>query len=57
MARLAECCREIAPQLRVLTGISQAARWPDLRPASLERVISLCRWLADVVIIATGFSL
>lgn len=57
VARLAECCREIAPGLRVLAGISQPSRWAQLRPASLEHVIALSRWLADVVVVDTGFSL
>jgi MinD-like ATPase involved in chromosome partitioning or flagellar assembly len=55
--RLAECCRELGPRLRVLTGLSYPARWPELRPASLERVIELSRRLAAVTVIDTGFCL
>jgi MinD-like ATPase involved in chromosome partitioning or flagellar assembly len=36
----------VAPGLRVLTGVSSAARWPELRPASLGRVLTLARTLA-----------
>jgi MinD-like ATPase involved in chromosome partitioning or flagellar assembly len=55
--RLAECCREISPALRVLTGLSHPARWPELRPASLEVVIGLARLLTEVTLIDTGFCL
>ena len=37
----------VAPGLRVLTGVSSAARWPELRPASLARVLTLARTLAS----------
>jgi MinD-like ATPase involved in chromosome partitioning or flagellar assembly len=42
--------------LRVLTGIPKAERWPEIRPAALERVLSLCRSLAQVVVIDCAFS-
>jgi MinD-like ATPase involved in chromosome partitioning or flagellar assembly len=57
VARLAECCRALSPRLRVLTGLTHAARWPELRPASLELVIDLARRIAAVTIIDTGFCL
>jgi MinD-like ATPase involved in chromosome partitioning or flagellar assembly len=55
--RLAECCREVTQRLRVLTGLTHPARWPELRPASLEVVVGLARLLAEVTIIDTGFCL
>jgi cellulose biosynthesis protein BcsQ len=57
VARLAECCRIVGRDLRVLTGLSDARRWPELRASSLEIVLSLGRWLADVTVIDCGFSL
>ena len=55
--RLAACCREVAPDLLVLTGLSQPARWPELRASALELVLDLARHLVDVVVVDTGFCL
>ena len=54
LARLAPYA---APRLRVLTGISRADRWPELRPSSLEPVWALARTLAAVTVVDCGFSL
>jgi MinD-like ATPase involved in chromosome partitioning or flagellar assembly len=43
--------------LRVLTGIPKAERWPEIRPPALERVLTLCRSLGQVVVVDCGFSL
>jgi Flp pilus assembly CpaE family ATPase len=43
--------------LRVLTGIPKAERWPEIRPAALERVLAVCRSLGQVVVVDCGFSL
>jgi len=43
--------------LRVLTGIPKAERWPEIRPAALERVLTVCRSLGQVVVVDCGFSL
>jgi MinD-like ATPase involved in chromosome partitioning or flagellar assembly len=45
------------PDLRVLTGISRADRWPELRPAALEQVWELARSLAAVTVVDLGFCL
>jgi MinD-like ATPase involved in chromosome partitioning or flagellar assembly len=57
VARLAECCRAMGTDLKVLTGLGDPRRWPELRASALEVVLSLGRWLADVVIVDCGFSL
>jgi Flp pilus assembly CpaE family ATPase len=46
-----------SPGLRVLTGIPKAERWPEIRAAALERVLTLCRSLGEVVVVDCGFSL
>jgi MFS family permease len=46
-----------APNLWVLTGISRADRWPELRPSALEQVWLLCRSLAAVTVVDLGFCL
>ena len=55
--RLAQCCRQLSARLRILTGLSHPARWPELRPASLERVVELARRLAEVTVVDAGFCL
>jgi MinD-like ATPase involved in chromosome partitioning or flagellar assembly len=57
LAALARVAPSAAPQLRVLTGISRAERWTELRPAALEAVWSLARSLAALTIVDCGFSL
>lgn len=54
LARLAPVA---APGLRVLTGIPKAERWTEIRPAALERVLTLTRSLGQVVVIDCGFNL
>jgi hypothetical protein len=57
LAALAAVAPQAAPNLRVLTGISRADRWPELRPAALEQVWMLCRSLAAVTVVDLGFCL
>ena len=41
----------------MLTGIPKAERWPELRAAALEHVLTLTRRLARFTVIDCGFSL
>lgn len=54
---LARVAPVVAPDLRVLTGISRSERWPELRPAALEQVWDLARSLASVTVVDCGFCL
>ncbi|UZN01875.1 AAA family ATPase [Cellulomonas sp. S1-8] len=54
LARLAPV---VLPDLRLLSGISRADRWPELPASSLELVLSRARELADVTVVDTGFCL
>lgn len=54
---LAALCWQLAPGLRVLTGLPLAARWPELRPPAVESVLGAARGLADFVVVDCGFSL
>lgn len=56
-AGLAELAAEVRPSLRVLSGITRAHRWPELRPSGLEVVLDLCRNLAAVTVVDCGFCL
>ncbi|MCY7372306.1 MAG: hypothetical protein LH461_01170 [Spirochaetaceae bacterium] len=57
VAGLARVAPQVSPGLRVLTGISRAERWPELRPAALEQVWELARSLAEVTVVDCGFCL
>ncbi|MDX6205143.1 MAG: hypothetical protein QOF39_1200 [Frankiales bacterium] len=54
---LAGLCRSISPSLRILTGITRADRWPELRAGAIEVVLALARTLAAVVVVDIGFCL
>ena len=57
LAALAELAAEVVPSLRVLTGLTRADRWPELRPSGLEVVLALARSLARVTVVDCGFCL
>lgn len=56
-AGLAALCWQLGPQLRVLTGIPLASRWPELRPNAVGAVLAAARSLADVTVVDCGFCL
>ncbi|WP_449374714.1 AAA family ATPase [Arthrobacter psychrolactophilus] len=41
----------------LLTGLTRADRWPELRAAAVERVLDAARKIAEVVIVDCGFAL
>lgn len=47
---------EVAPGLRVLTGLPRADRWPEVRDAAMEHILEISRLVADVVVVDCGFS-
>ena len=57
LTRLTVHAREVGPLLRVLTGIARADRWPEIRPASIEVVLTLARSLASATVVDCGFCL
>jgi MinD-like ATPase involved in chromosome partitioning or flagellar assembly len=54
---LARLTPTVAPDLRVLSGISRADRWPELPSPSLETVWSVARSLARWTVVDCGFCL
>jgi len=56
-AALARLAWAVSPNLRVLTGLSRADRWPELRPSSLVSVLERSRALAEMVVLDCGFCL
>ncbi|WP_309076445.1 P-loop NTPase [Paenarthrobacter sp.] len=55
--RLAVSVATKAGTFRVLTGITRAGRWTELRPAALATVFGHARELVDVVVVDAGFCL
>ncbi|NUS74247.1 MAG: chromosome partitioning protein [Corynebacteriales bacterium] len=54
---LQSLARGISPYLQVLTGITRADRWPELRPDAVEKLLSLSRNYAKLTIVDCGFCL
>jgi MinD-like ATPase involved in chromosome partitioning or flagellar assembly len=55
--RLAELAPFVGARLRVLTGLAQSRRWPELRSAALDTVWQNARRLATWTVIDAGFGL
>jgi cellulose biosynthesis protein BcsQ len=54
---LANAARTVDGRLRVLTGITSARRWAELRPAALGRLWEVCRATPGVTVVDAGFGL
>ncbi|TWD82188.1 Flp pilus assembly CpaE family ATPase [Kribbella amoyensis] len=54
---LAKQGRQVAAHLLVLTGLSRADRWTELRPAAVESVWSTARQLAPCTVVDVSFCL
>lgn len=54
---LARLTPQIAPDLRVLSGISRADRWPELPSSSLDAVWTVARSLSEWTVVDCGFNL
>ena len=52
---LAKHARQVEPRLLVLTGLSRADRWTELRSAAIESIWSTARMLAPCTVVDTGF--
>jgi Flp pilus assembly CpaE family ATPase len=52
---LARQARQVGPHLLVLTGLSRADRWTELRPTAIESVWSTARMLAPCTVVDAGF--
>lgn len=47
----------VGPALRLLTGITRADRWPEIRPSSLPAVLAVCRSMARLTVVDCAFCL
>ena len=52
---LARHARQVAPHLLVLTGLSRADRWTELRPTAIESVWATARLLAPCTVVDVSF--
>jgi MinD-like ATPase involved in chromosome partitioning or flagellar assembly len=57
LLRLAQLAPPVTGRLRVLTGLPQSRRWPELRPSALDEVWKHARELALWTVVDTGFGL
>ncbi len=57
LAAAARTLPGLPPGLRVLTGLTRADRWPELRPAALSAVWRQSRRSADLTVVDCGFCL
>lgn len=57
LLRIATTVATKAGTFRVLTGITRADRWTELRAAALTLVLERAREIADVIVVDTGFCL
>lgn len=56
-AALVRLAWAVRPQLRVLTGLARADRWPELRPRAVAAVLDEARRLAELTVVDCAFSL
>jgi Flp pilus assembly CpaE family ATPase len=54
---LAGLAWQLSPNLQVLTGLSRADRWPELRSTALTAVLTTARALAEFTVVDVGFCL
>jgi len=57
LAGMTALCWSLGDDLRLLTGISRADRWPELRPSSIPAVLAVAREMAPLTIVDCGFCL
>jgi len=55
VARLARTAWAVSPQLRVLTGLARADRWPELRPSAVGAVLEQARGLTALTVVDCAF--
>ncbi|SDO26922.1 Flp pilus assembly protein, ATPase CpaE [Nakamurella panacisegetis] len=57
LAELTRLVWAIGSNLRLLTGISRADRWPEVRPSAIPAVLGVARSMAAVTVVDCGFCL
>lgn len=57
LAELTRLVWAIGANLRLLTGITRADRWPELRPSAIPSVLAVARSMAPLTVVDCGFCL
>lgn len=57
LGALAGLCWSLSDDLRLLTGISRADRWPEVRPSAIPLVLDTAREMAPLTVVDCGFAL
>lgn len=57
LAELTKLVWAIAPNLRLLTGITRADRWPEVRPSAIPTLLNVARSMAPMTFVDCGFCL
>ncbi|WP_420121115.1 AAA family ATPase [Nakamurella sp.] len=57
LGALAGLCWSLSDDLRLLTGIARADRWPEVRPSAIPLVLDAAREMAPLTVVDCGFAL
>ena len=57
MGSLTSLCWSLGDDLRLLTGIARADRWPEVRPSAIPGVLGVAREMAPLTIVDCGFAI
>lgn len=57
LGSLTSLCWSLGDDLRLLTGISRADRWPELRPSAIPAVLAAARQMAPLTVVDCGFAI
>lgn len=55
--RLARLAREVAPRLRLVTGLPRPDRWTEVRTQAFNELLTTSRTLDELVVVDAGFGL
>ena len=56
-ASLTSLCWSLGDDLRLLTGIARADRWPEVRPSAIPGVLGVAREMAPLTVVDCGFAI
>jgi Flp pilus assembly CpaE family ATPase len=56
LASLTALCWSLGDDLRLLTGIARADRWPEVRPSAIPGVLGVAREMAPLTVVDCGFA-
>lgn len=57
LGSLTSLCWSLGDDLRLLTGISRADRWPEVRPSAVPRVLGVAREMAPMIVVDCAFAI